>query len=78
MRALSRNEKHQFDTPQRGIAAALSLVLMIVFDTTTLLASHEVGVGSLLVQRMTSQSHCSWPIRKSSCEATDRLSDTSQ
>jgi len=41
--ALSRNEKHQFDTPQRGIAAALSLVLMIVFDTTTLLASHEVG-----------------------------------
>jgi len=43
MRALSRNEKHQFDTPQRGIAAALSLVLMIVFDTTTLLASHEVG-----------------------------------
>jgi hypothetical protein len=53
MRALSRNEEHHFDTPQRGIAAALPLVLLIVFDTTTLLVSHEVAVGGFLVQRMT-------------------------
>jgi hypothetical protein len=49
MRALSRNEQHQFDTPQRGIAAALPLVLLIIFDSTTLIASHEVGVGGFLV-----------------------------
>ena len=55
MRVLRQNETRHFDTPQRGIAATLPIVLVIVFNAPTAFASHDVGVGGFVVQRKTAQ-----------------------
>ena len=55
MRIFSRNAKAHFYKPERGIAAWLPIVLLLVFDATSALASHDVGVGGFVVQRKTAQ-----------------------
>jgi hypothetical protein len=55
MRIFSRKAKARCNKPERGIGASLPIVLLLVFNATSALASHDVGVGGFVVQRKTAQ-----------------------